>query len=256
MSERLLTSGSGRTRPRVKTGATDHPEEAAMAPGEPPIPRPDVVGAEDPWAEVAAGAPQRLLDAAVEAFADRGFHATTTRDIAQRAGLSPAGLYVHYASKGALLGHLSRVGHAAALRLVERALALPGDPPRRLHALVAAFVAWHAEHHTVARVVQYELRALEPADREVVTELRRRLERLVESEVRRGVADGTLATDHPRQATRAILSLGVDVARWYEPTGRESPVRLGRVYADLALRMLGAQPPGADDTAVDDEEIP
>jgi hypothetical protein len=46
------------------------------------------------------------------------------------------------------------------------------------------------------------------------------------------------------------------VARWYEPTGRESPVRLGRVYADLALRMLGAQPPGADDTAVDDEEIP
>jgi AcrR family transcriptional regulator len=221
------------------------------------------VQAEEPWAEVDSSASRRLLDAAVEAFADRGFHATTTRDIATRAGLSPAGLYVHYPSKTALLGHLSRVGHAAALRLVEHALALPGDPPGRLHALVAAFVAWHAEHHTVARTVQYELRALAPEDREEVTRMRRRLEQLVEDEVRRGVADGTLATEHPRQATRAVLSLGIDVARWYSPAGRESPARLGRVYADLALRMLGATPAGdaesdaatgTDDTGSDTEE--
>jgi AcrR family transcriptional regulator len=209
---------------------------------------------DDPWTDVAPGTSRRLLDAAVQAFADRGFHATTTRDIALRAGLSPAGLYVHYPSKQALLGHLSRVGHTAALRLVERTLSLPGDTPRRLHALVAAFVAWHAEHHTVARVVQYELGALEPEDREAVLAMRRTLEHLVEEEVRRGVADGTLVTEHPRQATRAILSLGVDVARWYEPSGRESPARLGRVYADLALRMLGAEPPAGDGAVEIDEE--
>lgn len=195
---------------------------------------------DESWSDVDSPASQRLLDAAVEAFADRGFHATTTRDIATRAGLSPAGLYVHYPSKTALLGHLSRVGHTAALRLVEHTLSLPGDPPRRLHAMVAAFVAWHAEHHTVARTVQYELRSLAPDDRREVTRIRRRLERLVEEEIRRGVADGSLDTEHPRQATRAILSLGIDVARWYSPSGRESPGRLGRIYADLALRMLGA----------------
>lgn len=212
---------------------------------------------DDPWTDVAPGTSRRLLDAAVQAFADRGFHATTTRDIAIRAGLSPAGLYVHYPSKQALLGHLSRVGHTAALRLVERTLALPGDTPRRLHALVAAFVAWHAEHHTVARVVQYELGALELQDREAVLAMRRTLEHLVEEEVRRGVADGTLATEHPRQATRAILSLGVDVARWYEPSGRESPARLGSVYADLALRMLGAEPPaGSGAVEIDEEDEP
>lgn len=208
-------------------------------------------GAASPWDDVDSATSRRLLDAAVEAFADKGFHATTTRDIATRAGLSPAGLYVHYPSKSALLGQLSKVGHRAALRLVEHTLALPGDSPRRLHALVAAFVAWHAEHHTVARIVQYELRSLEAADREDVAAMRRRLEHLVETEVRRGVAAGTLTTDHPRQATRAVLSLGIDVARWYDPTGRESPARLGRIYADLAMRMLGAEPPSS---APDDEE--
>lgn len=198
---------------------------------------------------------RRLLGAAVDSFAERGYHATTTRDIATRAGLSPAGLYVHYPSKAALLGHLSRVGHEAALRIVERTLALPGESPRRLHALVAAFVAWHAEHHTVARVVQYELRSLDPDDRAVVTALRRELERLVEREVRRGVAAGTLTTPHPRQATRAILSLAVDVARWYDPAGAESPTRLGRIYADLALRMLGAEVTPPNEGTDDDREV-
>lgn len=197
---------------------------------------------------------QRLLDAAVDTFAERGYAATTTRDIAQRAGLSPAGLYVHYPSKAALLGHLSRVGHEAALRLVRHTLAMPGDSSRRLHALVAAFVTWHAEHHTVARVVQYELRALEPADREIVTGLRRELERLVEAEVRRGVEAGTLSTPHPRQATRAILSLAIDVARWFDPRGVETPRRLGMIYADLAIRMLGGDTQSADLSAVVESE--
>ena len=38
----------------------------------------------------------RLMRAAAQAFAEKGFHATTTRDIASGAGLSPAGVYVHF----------------------------------------------------------------------------------------------------------------------------------------------------------------
>ena len=66
-----------------------------------------------------ADAAQRLIDAAAEAFAAKGFHATTTRDIAARAGMSPAGVYVHFATKEDLLFHLSEQGHLAALRIIE-----------------------------------------------------------------------------------------------------------------------------------------
>lgn len=68
----------------------------------------------------------RLLRAAVESFAERGFHATTTRDIATGAGMSPAALYIHYPSKAALLAEISRAGHAAALALVRAAVAAWG----------------------------------------------------------------------------------------------------------------------------------
>ena len=177
------------------------------------------------------------------AFAEHGYHATTTRDIATRAGLSPAGLYVHYPSKAALLTHLSSIGHDAAADLVTRSLGPDGSAPAevRLHAMVAAFVAWHAEHHLVARVVQYELNSLDAAALSAITRVRRRMEAQVEAVVADGVSQGTLQVDYPRQATRAVMSLAVDVARWFDPAGRESPRQLGRIYADLALRMLGAR---------------
>src|SRR4051794_28582368 len=138
---------------------------------------------------------RRIVDAAVAAFAERGYHATTTRDIALAAGLSPAGLYVHYPSKAAVLAEVSRLGHEAALRLVRAALDehAPGTPAQRLRACVETFTSWHAQHHTVARVVQYELAALEGDDRAQVAATRRAIESLVEAEVRRGVAAGELA---------------------------------------------------------------
>jgi AcrR family transcriptional regulator len=59
----------------------------------------DTAGEDMPWGEVTPEAARKLLVAAVEAFAERGYHATTTRDIAGRAGMSPAALYIHYKTK-------------------------------------------------------------------------------------------------------------------------------------------------------------
>ena len=186
---------------------------------------------------------RRIVLAAVEAFADRGFHATTTRDIATGAGLSPAGLYVHYPSKAAVLAQVSRAGHEATLELVRGVLddGRDGPAPERLRRVVETFTAWHARHHLVARVVQYELAALPPADRADVARLRRGIEGLVEAEVRRGVARDELVVEEPHAVTRAVLSLCIDVARWFDPTGRESPQDVARLYGTLVLRMLGAR---------------
>ncbi|MBI4939608.1 MAG: TetR/AcrR family transcriptional regulator [Actinobacteria bacterium] len=196
------------------------------------------------WAAVEPEASRRMLVGAVDAFAERGYHATTTRDIAARAGLSPAALYVHYPSKAALLAQISSTGHEAALALVEAALARGADPVERLRLVVADFVAWHATHHRIARVVQYELGALPDDARAHSVALRRRIEGAVGATVADGVRAGVMTAADPRRVARAVLSLGIDVARWYDPAGRDSPAALGALYADLATRMVGAAPAG------------
>ena len=44
----------------------------------------------------------------------------------------------------------------------------------------------------------------------------------------------------PHAVTRAVLSLCIDVARWFDPGGRESPQDVATLYGTLVLRMLGA----------------
>jgi hypothetical protein len=43
-----------------------------------------------------------------------------------------------------------------------------------------------------------------------------------------------------KTSARAVLSLGIDVARWYSERTRKTPRALGREYATLVLRMLGS----------------
>ncbi len=129
---------------------------------------------EQPWGEVSPDAARRLLIAAVEAFAERGYHATTTRDIAGRAGMSPAALYIHYKTKEELLHRISRIGHDKALAILRTAADGEGTAAERLAAAVRSFVGWHAAHHMTARVVQYELDALGEEHRTEIIALRRR----------------------------------------------------------------------------------
>ncbi|MGX7826108.1 TetR/AcrR family transcriptional regulator [Actinokineospora sp. 24-640] len=192
------------------------------------------------WPDVRPDAARRLMAAAVAAFGERGFHATTTRDIAMAAGMSPAALYVHFPSKAAVLSAISRSGHEKALAMVTSAAGGPGLPAARMRTLVAEFVAWHARRHRVARIVQYELSALPQPDYDVVVDLRRQTERVVRGLIEEGVAAGAFTTPDIRSAARAVLSLGIDVARWYTPDAKPDPETLGEQYAALVLSMLGA----------------
>lgn len=198
-------------------------------------------GEDLPWGEVTPDAARRLLIAAVEAFAERGYHATTTRDIAGRAGMSPAALYIHYKTKEELLHRISRIGHDKALRVLRTAADGPGGAAERLADAVRSFVRWHADHHTTARVVQYELDALGEEHRTEIVALRRQSDAAVRDMINDGVRDGEFDVPDVPGTTLAVLSLCIDVARWFNVAGTRTPDEVGALYADLVLRMVGAR---------------
>jgi len=190
--------------------------------------------------ESATDAPARLLYAAAEAFADRGFHATSTRDIASRAGLSPAGVYVHFASKEELLYQLSREGHEAARDMLVAAAEAADSPTEALRAIMGTFARWHAEHFRVARIVQYEFGNLTPEHRDAVLALRKEIDGVVRQVVTDGVAKGEFDVEDIPDTTLALMSMAVDVARWYDPEIRRTPAAIGAAYAELGLRLVRA----------------
>lgn len=181
----------------------------------------------------------RLLDAAVAAFAERGFHGTTTRDIASAAGMSPAALYMHHKSKEELLYLISRRGHERTLDLIRTALDTADHPALQLTTVVREFAISHARGHTTARIVNYELSALSPHHRQEIRTLRQAIDGEIRTLVERGVAAGVFDTPNARMAAIALLSLGIDIARWYRDDGSWTPEDVGDYYAELALRIVG-----------------
>jgi len=210
-----------------------------------PVPTPGLDAAEarglaEAWLdEPLAPAARRLLLGAVEAFAARGYHATTTRDIAARAGLSSAGVYVHFASKEELLYQISLIGHRGTVQVVRAAVDGIEEPGAKLLALVAAITAWHARHHTTARVINYEMSALTELHRAAIATLRREIDALVRETLADGVAHGVFDVPDVPGTTLALLSLTIDVARWFRAASIRAPEELGAFYGDLALRMVG-----------------
>lgn len=182
----------------------------------------------------------RLLAAALDSFAARGFHGTGTRDIAQSAGMSPSAVYVHYRTKEELLYALSSAGHRHVLEVVEKAAAMHTGPAEQLREIVAQFAAWHARFHTNARVVQYEMAALSPEHKLTIADLRRAVEMRVREVISSGVTRGDFTVRAPNTAALAVLSLGIDVARWYREDGTWTPEEIGRQYGELALNLVGS----------------
>jgi AcrR family transcriptional regulator len=184
----------------------------------------------------------RLLAAGVAAFGAKGFHGTTTRDIASAAGMSPAALYVHHRSKEELLYLISVEGHQRILALVREVIGATDGPTDQIRELAYRFARRHAREHTWARVVNYELTALSPDHLAEVMELRAAINHEVRAVIEAGVAAGEFDTSDPSMTSVAVLSLGIDIARWYDDRGRWSPDQVAERYADLALRMVGVTP--------------
>jgi AcrR family transcriptional regulator len=180
---------------------------------------------------------ERLINAAVEAFAEKGFAATTTRDIASRAGMSPAAVYVHHDSKESLLFTVSLDGHRLALEVLNTAAASSTDPLERLRTMVYDFSLWHADNSRVGRIVQWEYHALTPEHRTEIAVFRRSIERTMQDALADGVAQGVLDVDDVPGTAFSVLSLGVDLVRWFEPGGSRSGHELASLHADLAVRM-------------------
>jgi len=197
-------------------------------------------GLTEAWEDFGPPSARRLLIAAVDAFAARGYHGTSTRDIADRAGLSPAGVYVHFASKEDLFYRITLIGHQQTLRNALLAVDSAGPdagPAERLRAVVEAQTTWQARHHTTARVVEYDLPSLSPEHYEEVGALRRRIAAVVHGILGEGARRGEFDVPDVDGTTLALLSMVTDVARWYPSNSRQSPEELGKLYGDLALRM-------------------
>ena len=183
---------------------------------------------------------RRLLLAGVEAFWRDGFHASSTREVAKRAQLSPAAVYVHFATKEDLLFTIIRyVAENLRDRLLELA-AQGGSPTELLSRLVNAYVALPARMYKASLVANREFDSLTPVQRKQIVKLREELEQIVGNCLAAGKESGEFNFANLSITRMAVLSLCRSTLLWYSPRGKNTPEELGDFYVKLVLGMIGS----------------
>jgi AcrR family transcriptional regulator len=177
---------------------------------------------------------------ALAAFVERGYHATSVRELARRLGQTVPAIYYHYENKQALL--VALLSHSIE-DLLERSRAAvaesPDDPRRRFELLVRCIVLFTAHRRELA-FLDAEIRSLEPANRRAYVAERDELESMVIAALEEGIRSGTFAKGDAHAVARATITMVRGIANWYRPDGELDPDSLAKLYVTLALRLAGA----------------
>ena len=187
----------------------------------------------------------RILAAAEQSFADRGYDVTSVDSICRAAGVSKGAFYHHFPSKGSVFVALLNAWLAELDRQFTAAQAGNESVPRQ----VAAMAAGVNEIYRVAGIkwsILLEFWAKSKADPEVAhstVDMIRRYHRFFQQVLERGVAEGSVQVMDANMAATVMLSvvLGLLLQGILDPEGQDWGALMQRVLAMLMESMGGRQ---------------
>jgi AcrR family transcriptional regulator len=172
-----------------------------------------------------------LLAAAAKTFAERGYHATSMRDLARASGFSLAGMYHYVESKQALLFQIQDRCFALVIDGARDAVAGGTDPEAKLRAFIRHHVVFFTSHMDEMKVLAHEEGELTGTMRSQVRRRKKEYVGLLEELL--GDVPGTHAD--PRIAAYALFGMMNWIYTWYHPAGATSPATLAEELASLFL---------------------
>ena len=178
--------------------------------------------------------------AAVDLFAELGYHATSMRALAAAAEVQPAAIYHWYQSKEAILVHLQDDFMEQLTARVVAAMDEQDPAAYKLAAAVREHVVYHGLHTSEAFVTDSEIRALAAAPRRALVAKRDDYQAMFGDLIGDGIREGSLRTSDVRVATYAILLQCTGVALWFDPAGPLSLDEVAERHVELVLGSLGA----------------
>lgn len=181
---------------------------------------------------------------AARSFAERGYEATSLRQVAADVGIKVGSLYNHITSKEDLLFSVMGGTMDELSADLERALEGKVGALDQLVAFLGCHIRFHAEHAQQVFIGNTELRALSAEARQSIAEKRRKYRQHLESLIVEVQQTGVPDPLNPRLHTFSVVAIGTHVASWYRPDGGFELDEIVRDYTKIVLRSL--QVPGAD----------
>ncbi len=181
---------------------------------------------------------ESILAAAVQLFAEYGYHAAPLRDIARIAGIQAASIYHHYPNKQSLLSEIMETHMQRLNNQLEHILREYNDPLERLQKAVANHIHLHTSYKAEFFIIDTEIRSLEGENRAHIISLRDTYEALLQELLRDGMQHGIFRPSDVKVTSYAIIAMCTEVASWFRPGGRLTVQQVVDIYCQMIMQGL------------------
>ena len=161
-----------------------------------------------------------LLTAAGRLFREKGFAATSLREIAAEAGMLPGSVHYRFPTKEDILVALMERGLERACDEVRQAVSRHEDPVARIIEAMRTHVELLVSGDPDVFALLYEMRSLSPDSHRRIVSLRDTYDALWDGLLYGAVGSGALRGDLDTRMARLLVLGGLNwTAQWYRPDG-------------------------------------
>lgn len=149
----------------------------------------------------------RIFESALRLFSQRGYAATSLREVAADAGASKPMIYYYYGSKEQLYGSIVQQILAEMASAIRRRLTSAANPRERLLEFCRAYLDYFMSNEDVIALVLREVFGLGDAMRRFSETLGEQVRRPLDEILEAGMASGHFRSDHVGRCSTAITGV-------------------------------------------------
>jgi len=179
-----------------------------------------------------------ILQAARVLFREKGYHATTIRDIATQCGLLSGSLYAHIRTKEDLLFEITEQVANQFLAGIDQIVAGHEDAVTKFRNALRAHIAIVADHIEAAAVFSHEWKNLSGNRKQYIQMKRDTYEEQWTQIIEQGIREGQFIPGDVKFSRLVALSVANYLYEWFHPGGAVEALEVANHFADIILRGL------------------
>lgn len=183
---------------------------------------------------------QTILEAAAQLFREKGYTATSMRDLARAVDLQASSLYNHISGKEEILRDICFSNAKRFLEGLRQIESAQDDAAGKVHALIRLHIQVATEDLTSIMALSDEWRHLSEPHLSEFIAMRKNYEMRFRAIIEQGIKDGSFKTLDPGIALYTIFSAMRWIYDWYRPGRSISIEQLEEEVAGLLLNGLNA----------------
>jgi AcrR family transcriptional regulator len=180
---------------------------------------------------------RRILKAATDLFASKGFDGTSVRSIAEKSGISVPGMFYYFPSKEMILYEIMTTCMDNAYRKILEIYGSDTDPVEKLSEVCKFYVEQYAGQKNELTILISEMKSLDSRHRQICIEKERDYVRALKSLFKDLDEQKRLKPINHSILTFIFFGMVHWTYQWYNPKAKKGigPGELGRIFSEIFL---------------------